>query len=75
MSPPPPTWHGKNERAWIAWHCEKRNGCCFPPVCAGESHCSADASGPVAYSITAVPLPPTAPTVTDSFRPNSPTSP
>ena len=38
---------GNTERAWIGWHCEKRNGC-PESVCAGSSHCSALACGEVA---------------------------
>ena len=27
---------GTNDRAWIAWHCENRNGCFFPELVSGE---------------------------------------
>ena len=38
---------GMIERAWHAWHCENRYGSLPPFVCAGSSHCSAEASGDV----------------------------
>lgn len=33
--------HGTSERAWIAWHCEYRNGACFACVCSRDSQPSA----------------------------------
>ena len=38
---------GITERAWMAWHWLKRKGCARPAVCAGASHCSAEAPGAV----------------------------
>ena len=44
------SWHGKNDRAWIAWNCEKRYGCFPPAVCSGRSHCKPLLSGVVRYA-------------------------
>ena len=41
--------NGMNDRAWIACAWLNRNGCFWPAVCAGVSHCSPLAPGDVMY--------------------------
>ncbi len=43
------SWSGTNERACSACAWLYMNGIRLPPVCAGVSHCSPDASGDEAY--------------------------